>query len=112
MTEAVSPSRGPEGRITRSRPCRTPARCLPLRDARGRVLCEIIPVYISPAEAAARAAQALYGLDTGDVNTVQERLSRLLGERATTAKASPRRRVCRVAATAAPQDHGAAGAAP
>ena len=95
MSKPTASVHPPEGQITRPRQCRTPARCLPLRDARGKVLCEIIPVYISPAEAAARAAQALYGLDTGDVNTVQERLSRLLGERAATA--SPRRRGRRAA---------------
>ena len=92
MSQPTASVRRPEGQITRPRPCRTPARCLPLRDARGKVLCEIIPVYISPAEAAARAAQALYGLDTGDVTTVQERLSRLLSERAAAAATSPRRR--------------------
>ena len=100
MTAPASP-RSREGRITKSQACQSPARCLPLRDARGKVLCEIIPVYISPAEAAARAAQALYGLDTGDVATVQERLSRLLSERAAAAAAAPRRRGRRAASEAA-----------
>ena len=63
----------PTGQISspRQRTRRSPASCLPLRDANGEYLCEIIPIYITPAEAAARAAQALYGLELTDAKVAR-----------------------------------------